>query len=438
MEIINYSDDRGRMGIFKNVDKGNIQEVLLCQNHKNTLKGFHCTPYSKTIYLLEGEIEDRYFDHRTLEMKTFHLKAGDHITIPKYAYHGYFCKTDIVLLYLLDGKFDQLYEKTLSPTYGLKLNDGKYNGWLNTDYDVDYIISEKDSKSEDKIKVDYLLIGHNGFLGSYVHKLLEEQEKSFVVYPGRVENHELLQNYIEFCQPLYLIYAAGVAGKPNIDWCVDNPEETVYQNVTLVMNVVDYCNRRKIKVCVFGSGFVFQSPDSNGIEVNENTKPTEVTEETIPNYSGHIYCRLRIQLEQLLSVYSNVLYLRIIYPILDGKHEKCFLHKIAKFAKLDGVYNIPAKCTVIKSLFPLLFGLIENNECIGILNFVNNGTMKLPEIAQSYYNMNKDTSSVKVKEVVMHGSHNRPVCLLDITKLKNFVGEVEDLNDLIEEIAKSN
>lgn len=430
MQVINYEDYRGRMGIFKNVDEDNIQEVLLCSNKKNTLKGFHCTHYAKTIYLLEGEIEDRYFDRHTLEMKSFHLKAGDHLTVPAYAYHGYFCKTDIVLLYLLHGKFDSNRERTLYPMYSLKLMDGKYNGWTPEDYQMNlesngeidienntYIISEKDLRSPRKMDVDYLLVGHRGFLGSYVYEELKQQNKNFVVYPHRIEDFELFKNYVDYCEPKYIIYAAGVAGKPNIDWCLENPEETTYQNVTLVMNVVDYCDKNNIKVCVFGSGFIYDDPDRLMHEYDP------------PNYLDHIYCRLRVYLEQLISVYKNVLYLRIVYPILDGQNEKCFLRKILKYAGTSGVHDVPVCCTVMNDLLPQLFDLIEKRKTYGIMNFVNRGVIRLPEIANIYNRVvvsleNKIDGKVQSKE----NNYKRPISLLDTTLLEKYI-RVDDLEN---------
>ena len=65
----------------------------------------------------------------------------------------------------------------------------------------------------------YLLFGKNGWLGGKLVKLLQSQGKVVHLADSRLENRESLILEIEKYKPTHVLNAAGVTGRPNVDWC---------------------------------------------------------------------------------------------------------------------------------------------------------------------------------------------------------------------------
>ena len=140
--------------------------------------------------------------------------------------------------------------------------------------------------------------------------------------------------------------AAGITGRPNVDWCETNKEATVRTNVIGTLGIVDACWQRGIHATLFATGCIYEYDKDHPVhalacEVSSDcvheqswvTCPGQIggrgfTEEDRPNYDGSFY-RLEVSqmmrwtltgagasktkaiVEELLKVYSNVLILRV-------------------------------------------------------------------------------------------------------------------------------
>ena len=80
------------------------------------------------------------------------------------------------------------------------------------------------------------------------------------------------------------------------------------------------------------------------------------------------------------KMFTNVLYLRILYPISGDGHEKCFLSKVKN--RLNTIHDVKINLTILCDLIPNMFLLIEQKRT-GILNFVNPGLISIPELIRS-------------------------------------------------------
>ena len=109
------------------------------------------------------------------------------------------------------------------------------------------------------------------------------------------------------------------------------------------------------------------------------------------------------------SSYANdVLYLRILYPISNDGNPKCFLSKLK--TRVNSIHDVDVCITVVPSLFRELPKLLEKN-ITGILNFVNEGSIKLNEILDIFdikYNLTKFDNT-------------RGKCILDTTELAKHI-----------------
>ena len=140
-----------------------------------------------------------------------------------------------------------------------------------------------------------------GFIGSNIVKLLKKLGKKFIKLDTRLENIELLNEQLTLYKPKYVINSAGISGKPSVAWCENNKEETFLVNYTLQLQVADICKKLGIHLTIIGSGLLY----IYGF----------FSEEYEPNFESFYYSKIRIMLEKNLD-YSNILYLRFLYPIV--------------------------------------------------------------------------------------------------------------------------
>ena len=226
----------------------------------------------------------------------------------------------------------------------------------------------------------------------------------------RLEDVCILKEKIKFIKPKYVISAAGISGKPTIDWCESHKDETINVNVTCQLQLIQICKELCIHLTILGSCAVF-----------DGDKMFSETDKA--NYTGTFYSKSRVVLENIIhdAYIHDVLYLRILYPITGDGNPKCFLEKLK--TRTENIHNTRITATVIPSLFPKLQGIMEHR-LTGILNFVNDGTISLTEILQCF-NIDYKISTEK---------SNRASCCLDISKMKTYidVDNITDLKNLLE------
>jgi 3,5-epimerase/4-reductase len=108
-----------------------------------------------------------------------------------------------------------------------------------------------------------LVLGGTGFLGSYIVAELKRTGVPFVQLPTRVEDRAGLISALDEHKPSRVFCAAGVAGRPNIDWCETHRQETIRANVLGAITVVDVCFQRNLHVTYFSSGGIYTYDDAH-------------------------------------------------------------------------------------------------------------------------------------------------------------------------------
>jgi len=215
-----------------------------------------------------------------------------------------------------------------------------------------------------------LIFGSTGFIGSQLKEAL--LEKGYEVTDPRIDvrNLEAIKNQIEKENPDYIVNATGITGKPNVDWCEDQPAETFGVNVAGSINVASAALEKGIKVAQMASGCVYDG-DNNG---------KGFSEEDEPNFFGSLYSRTRILSEKALKEFPNVLQLRIRIPIMGKKHRKNLIDKMIMYPKMINMMN---SCTVMEDFIPAVIALMERGET-GIFNMTNMGAMDHVSIMTAY------------------------------------------------------
>ncbi|KAH9299183.1 hypothetical protein KI387_030865, partial [Taxus chinensis] len=275
-----------------------------------------------------------------------------------------------------------------------------------------------------KPPLKFLIYGRNGWIGGLLGKICEKQGIIFEYGSGRLENRSQIQLDIENVKPTHVLNAAGVTGRPNVDWCESHKPETIRTNVAGTLNLADICRERDLLLVNFATGCIFEyddaHPEGSGIGFKEEDKP---------NFIGSFYSKTKAMVEELLHNYENVCTLRVRMPISsDLSNPRNFITKISRYNK---VVNIPNSMTILDELLPLSIEMAKRN-CTGIWNFTNSGVVSHNEILEMYrayidpsFKWSNFSLEEQAKVIVAPRSNNE----LDATKLKTEFPQLLSIKD---------
>jgi len=215
-----------------------------------------------------------------------------------------------------------------------------------------------------------LLYGATGWIGGYMKHYYPDA----VIGQARLDQPTSVVAEVAAVEPTHVILAAGLTGRPNIDWCEDHRKEVIEVNVLGPSVLAQYCNRMGIHLTVFGTGCIYTYDSDHPIG------GPGFTEEDRSNFDGSFYSRTKAFLETYLKELENVLVLRIRMPISSDLHHRSFLTKIRNYEK---IVNIPNSVTILDDLIPLVPKMMEQG-LTGVWNFVNPGPISHNEVLDAY------------------------------------------------------
>ncbi len=214
-------------------------------------------------------------------------------------------------------------------------------------------------------KKENILVFGKGFLGTRIANELECDLTDFSPL-----NLTALKEYLDIKKPDVIINAIGKTGRPNIDWCEDNKEETLYSNVIAAANLCIESSKRNIFFVHLGSGCIY-SGDNNG---------NGFSEEDEPNFYGpQFYAKTKILAEKILTEMPSLI-LRIRMPIDNKPNPRNLIDKLKNYSKIIDIQNsmttVPGMIQAVKILI--------GKKSTGIYNLVNPGTISAAEIMEIY------------------------------------------------------
>lgn len=218
----------------------------------------------------------------------------------------------------------------------------------------------------------FLVYGKNGWIGGILGQLLKNGGHIFHFADERLEHAE---KDIERYKPTHILNAAGITGRPNIDWCETHKKEVIETNVAATLHMIGVAQRHGIHVTNFATGCIYTYDDKHPIG------GPGFTEQDVPNFKGSYYSYTKCIVEELIKEYDNVWQLRLRMPISsDLNNPRNFVYKIAHYER---VVNIPNSMTVLDELLPLVIeGAIRG--LTGIYNFTNPGVISHKEVLEMY------------------------------------------------------
>ncbi|KAM7492497.1 hypothetical protein LguiA_035418 [Lonicera macranthoides] len=267
--------------------------------------------------------------------------------------------------------------------------------------------------STQKPSFKFLIYGRTGWIGGLLGKICEKKGITYEYGRGRLEDRSTLLADIQTVKPTHVFNAAGVTGRPNVDWCESHKVETIRTNVVGTLTLADVCREKGLVMINFATGCIFEydaaHPEGSGIGFKE---------EDTPNFHGSYYSYTKAMVEDLLKPYDNVCTLRVRMPISsDLSNPRNFVTKIARY---DKVVNIPNSMTILDELLPISIEMAKRN-LTGIYNFTNPGVVSHNEVLEMYkkyidpgFKWANFTLEEQAKVIVAARSNNE----MDASKLK--------------------
>ncbi|KAF5185733.1 Trifunctional UDP-glucose 4,6-dehydratase/UDP-4-keto-6-deoxy-D-glucose 3,5-epimerase/UDP-4-keto-L-rhamnose-reductase RHM1 [Thalictrum thalictroides] len=289
------------------------------------------------------------------------------------------------------------------------------------------------SSASDK-PLKFLIYGKTGWIGGLLGKLCESQGIEYIYGSGRLEDRNSLISDLESVKPTHVFNAAGVTGRPNVDWCETHKVETIRTNVVGTLTLADVCRDKGLILINYATGCIFEYDQNHPLGSGIGFK-----EEDIPNFMGSFYSKTKAMVEDLLKNYENVCTLRVRMPISsDLTNPRNFITKIAKY---DKVVDIPNSMTILDELLPISLEMAKRN-LTGIWNFTNPGVVSHNEILEMYkeyinpnFTWKNFTLEEQAKVIVAARSNNE----MDGAKLKKEFPELLSIKEsLIRYVFKPN
>ena len=220
-----------------------------------------------------------------------------------------------------------------------------------------------------------MVYGASGWIGQQVLVLLQKNADTEVhCASARLENVHSVEQELDAIQPDRVILAAGITGRPNVDWCETHREETANVNFYGTLGLIRACEKRRLHITNFATGCIFEYDEEHP------TGGPGFTEADQPNFFGSFYSQTKAAVELATAASPVQLLLRVRMPITADGSPRCFITKIARYAK---VVNVPNSMTVLADLLPLAVNMSIAAD-VGVYNLVNPGPVSHADILDAY------------------------------------------------------
>ncbi len=211
-----------------------------------------------------------------------------------------------------------------------------------------------------------LIIG-NGYIGKRCASAWDDA----VLDNARVNSKQDVLDMLEKHQPDAVLNAAGVKGKPNVDWCEDHQIETILGNTKLPIMIAEACQEKQIYLLHIGSGCIFYG---------DSAHPDKMWREGDFGNPSPVYSRAKWAADLVLSTLPNTAIARIRMPLDYIPAPGNLIGKLASYPKIIDVEN---SVTVIEDMIEVFYQLLEK-KAEGIFHVTNPGTLKHREIISLY------------------------------------------------------
>lgn len=228
-------------------------------------------------------------------------------------------------------------------------------------------------------------------------------------------------------KPDVVLNAAGVKGRPNVDWCETHQTETAFGNVILPINIADACASAGVYMLHISSGCIFYgaSPDPEGWREDDFANPVSY------------YSKSKYAADLVLSGKPNVGIARIRIPLDDHSCSGNIVDKLASYPKIIDVAN---SISVVPDMIDVFYKLLEKR-AEGVFHVTNPGMLKYRDLMSLYgklVNPNHSNEWITEEQLVSQGlvAKCRSTNQLKSTRLAEFGIEMPEVNESVKNALK--
>lgn len=210
-----------------------------------------------------------------------------------------------------------------------------------------------------------LIIG-NGYLGNRCKESWPDAVVATEIIRTVNDVIELLDTH----KPDAVLNAAGIVGKPNVDWCETHQVETIAGNTVLPTIIAEACQKKQVYLLHMGTGCIYYgySSDPKGWKESDFANPVAV------------YSRAKYAADMVLSTLPNVGIARIRMPVDNRPAPANLIDKLASYPRVVDVLN---SLTVVEDMVTVFRQLLEK-KAVGIFHVTNPGVIRHKEILAMY------------------------------------------------------
>lgn len=214
----------------------------------------------------------------------------------------------------------------------------------------------------------------------------------------------------------FVINTCGYTGRPNVDACEDNIEDTWYYNVIVPVNIQKVCKDSGVKLIHVSSGCIY----------NGYTK--EYTEDDEPDFGllnpqSSWYSKTKHACEMMMKD-RDVYIFRIRMPFCTTWSERNVLTKLIKYDnvinQLNSLTNLEDFCGFIMYFMSDIFEGSKHG--YGIYNVVNPqplNTQDILDVLSEYGLGNTNWNHVELEDLYKTTKTQRSNCVLSDSKIAN-------------------
>lgn len=248
-----------------------------------------------------------------------------------------------------------------------------------------------------------MLLGASGYIGNAFSNELHKRRIEFQAISRTKLNYEkysVLKEVLSSQKPKLVIHAAGFTGKPNVDACESQRQETIKGNITLTQTVAQACDAAGVKLgyvssgCIYTGVKILRQDNSIGI-VDRLTEPLieeqlgrrslairGFSEADKPNFTFlqnncSFYSGTKAIAETIVSEYPNPYIWRLRIPFDEEDSSRNYLSKLQRYEKLYDNWN---SISHRKDFVIACLDSWQNDIPGGIYNITNPGFISTREV----------------------------------------------------------
>jgi len=268
-----------------------------------------------------------------------------------------------------------------------------------------------------------LIIG-KGYLGT---RCAEVWKDEVILTDKIVKTVEDVEALLDEHQPDAVLNAAGIVGKPNVDWCETHQLETIEGNTILPITIAKACQNKNVYLLHMGTGCIFYGKSPHGGPWTEEDYGNPVA----------VYTRAKYAADLVLATMENIGIARIRMPLDSRPCPQNIIDKLAAYNKIIDVEN---SLTVVDDMVDVFYQLLAK-KAEGIFHVTNPGSIKHKEIVdlyKKYVDPSKENEWINEEDLVKQGlsSKRRSTNIMTSKNLPKLGIEMRPAKEAVEESMK--